>query len=405
MSVLKVTSAVGALAFTAGSALTNAGASALPATTDIDLDFEQSATVTEVLVDVGEQVEEGEALARVERAQAAEDLASAEANLATAQARLAELLEGRSSAEAEQDQIAADRARAALAEANADSSSTATAQEVSAALRAEELEQAERARRDARDTASANEMARTTAFAHAEAQLRVNEESARLAQERVATAQAAYDAARAELADAEAAYEDAGCAANPDDPECVELAAQVDAEQRAADEASATLDGARDGARQAQDQVRLATESLTRARNDLASGRLADRQAVDRADDALATLRLQHAAAAVDEDGHARAAAAGTVNAELDQRAAEASAALAAEPPTDDQVAEARAAVVHAESAVAAARRALARTTLRAPADGVVTAIRSDVGEVAGSGAGGQEGESSAFLTLEVVVE
>jgi len=149
----------------------------------------------------------------------------------------------------------------------------------------------------------------------------------------------------------------------------------------------------------------LAGESLARARAELASGRLADRQAVDSAVDALDMLRLQHAAAAVDEDGRARDADVGTVNAELDARAAEASAALAAESPADEQVAEARAAVVQAESAVAAARRALARTTLRAPADGVVTAVRGDVGEIAGSGGGGQEGESSAFLTLEVVVE
>lgn len=403
-SKLTVVAGIAGLVAASGLGLGPSGA-AVPPTTEVDLAFGESNVLTEVLVTIGEQVEEGEALARIESGKQEEDLRVAEANLAAARARLADLLAGRTPAEAEQDAVAVDRAAAALEAAERDRDAAAVSASVSGAQRAADMRQAEAALQDAQETASANRRTRQLAVDQAAGDLAAASTASTLATQRLAAANTALAAARVDLAAAEEAYEQAGCVGDPSGPSCADLAAEVDRLEAEVDAATGTVAQAEDAVRQATDGHRRAQDAYHRARNEQDGGALADSQVVDRARDALTNAQLAAQAGALNDAEREAHAGDAVTNAELDRRSADAAAAIAAAGPTADAIADAEAAVAQAEAAVAAARRALERTTLRAPADGVVIAINGDVGEMPGSGGGGEDGGGGAFLTLEVQVQ
>src|SRR5262245_353818 len=91
-----------------------AGTGSVAAVQSLDLAFQTNGTVTEVLVKEGDQVQQGQPLARLDDRELQLKLADAQASLQSAQARQAQVKQGRSTPE----DIAASKAGLANAEAN-----------------------------------------------------------------------------------------------------------------------------------------------------------------------------------------------------------------------------------------------------------------------------------------------
>lgn len=278
-----------------------------------------TARVTEVYVRAGQSVTAGEPLAALDTTVAALDVAAAQLDVRAAEAALAKLLAEPTAAEMAAAEAGVESARAALDDLRAGPSAAELAS-YEASLRAAEA-----------------------SLASASADLSGVESSVTAADR--AAAEAALAAARLRLTQAQEA--------NRENTNQETHEALLAAEQAVA-EAQARVDELRDGpdTAAAQGGVGAASARLEASRADY------DRQT-------------------------AGATAAQIAAAEAQLAEAEASLAGLRDGPTAEQIAQAEADLESARLALADAEETLARLTLTAPFDGVVTAVRAQPGETA----------------------
>ncbi len=414
--IAAVTVPMAVIAFLGGGALAASGSSGVDAI-QVDLNFKTAGVLTDVLVRTGEQVTKGQVLARIDDGDARANLATAQAGLAKARASLRQLSEGMSPAEKAQARVEQQQASATTdAAAVARSDAQALASQTSTGLETD-VGHAQAQLQVLIATAAQNEVAYQAAIDQARAQLAADQTKLQArraelvaAQAEVAAAQSRVEAATARLAQDEAAYNQAGCAGRPSDPDCQTMAATIQADQQALSDAQSELADAKAAVKQAQsavddaeDKVRLDTEAVTNAVNAQAAGRLADQQAIDRGSGAVEDAQNAKALGKLQGAQQTHQSAAALRAAVLSERASAAANAVKDQPPRPSALAIARSDVQAAQAAVDLARIALADTVLRAPSDGVVVAVNNAVGEVSGSSGSESDSSSGVFLTLAVV--
>jgi HlyD family secretion protein len=402
------------IAFLAGGALA-ATASSDAQPVQVDLNFENPGVLTDVLVGPGERVQQGQVLARIDDSEARANLETAEAALAAAKASLRQLSEGMSPAERAQARVAQEQAAAA---ADAAASAATDAQDLSAqtsqGLQTDLTH--EQSRLEALiATAAQNKVAYQAAVDQARAQLQADQAKLQTSQTaldaaraQVSAAQTTVDTATAQLAQDRAAYDQAGCAARPSDPDCQAMAATIQDDQQRLADAKTELADATDAASQAQssvadaqDTVRLDGDAVTNALNAQAAGLLADQQAIDRGKEAVQDAQNAGALGELQGTQQTHTAQDALRAAILSERATAADTAVQDQPPRPSALAIARSGVETARAGVELARVALEATVLRAPSDGIVVAVNNEVGEIAGSS--GSQDSGSVFLTLAIV--
>ncbi len=375
--------------------------------------------ITSIAVSTGDTVKAGQVLATADDAEPAAQVALALAQLARANTQLAEDRSGQSSAEARhsaaseaQARVAVTNARKALALAKAGATASnrgaavATQQAQSQLIGSKKSVAADRtalvaARRDAttRTRALRDAVASTAARASElrgpqqqqvdmQKQQAANSSTVADLQRQVGDAQSAgdqglYNRSRRLLAAAEAAVldmdkrlTDVGFAITLAG---ARLQAQQDAESDARTELSsarAEVDALVTSVAAGHDQVESTSQALQTALSSEAQNRVGNTRSVEQAEAALAASRA-------------------SLNATV------ASNRASSQPVSGATVAASRLAVTEAASQVAAARRALAESVLRAPAAGVVTTVGGSVGE--SSGAISSNGAMSGLITLTQV--
>jgi multidrug resistance efflux pump len=145
--------------------------------------------------------------------------------------------------------------------------------------------------------------------------------------------------------------------------------------------------------------LQVAQEAVANALNAQAAGAISDRQTVadatgavlDAADDLAGEITSSRAT------GHQLREAVRT--ARLAVRATEAANAVAAQRPSPDAFALARAGIRTAQSTLAAARLTLSQTELRAPMAGTIVTVNGHVGETPGQRSDGASG-TAGFITM-----
>lgn len=336
----------------------------------IDLAFGASGTVTEVAVEAGDTVTEGQVLARIEDSAALQQLASAQSTLAQA-------LSSATGASA-----SAASAQAALANAIATAKETNIRNKQAVIQARSNLRAAEATWADA----CLNTSDTTCPNPAAQAQVRAAEAA-------VKTAQATLDAAVATAASNEIQYN-----ATVNQKLVLQNKAQSD-KDASCDPASTST------CRSAESSLISAQQAYENARLSRDAGRLADQQAITSATNSLASanVTLQRAQAdlrkAADDSVRGATQALttaqqtyqiGLITGRQSVNQARANLAAAQEATTEVTLADgqelspSQAAIASAETLVAAAEQALAETTIIAPIDGVVGSISYVVGESSG---------------------
>ena len=212
----------------------------------------------------------------------------------------------------------------------------------------------------------------------------------------VAAAQQALADAQAQ-ADQDAATQAGQISAAEQALSDVEAQASQDATDSAQQVSAAQAQLAADEAQTPPDQVKIAadTAAVTAAQDNQASTALKDAQQVHMASASVVNAQNSVTATAL-HDAQAIHQAQAALSAQQQQLAAtKASDAVHTEPPRATALDNARDDVTAAQAQLQSAKLALSATTLRAPANGVISAINGDVGELL-SGSGG-----AAFMTLE----
>ena len=306
------------------------------ADTELALDFASGGRLVELAVKVGDRVVAGQVLARVDGREGRDGLAAAGADLASARAELARVLEGPSP-----EERAAHRASVARAQRQVEAAQTVLSGARAAAVQNE------------KDYDASVEQARRE-----------------------------VSQARARQGRNERTYRDDVRQAERD----------VDAAERAVDDArrgNDLIDRVTGARRNAESELRAARARLTDARNAERSGRLADQQAVDDAEDGVTNARNRAASGRLADQQAVRDAEAGVGSARADLDSAVAEARLQEAPASAAEVAAARAGVARAAAGVSSAEKDLEDATLRAPTAGTVARVAGEVGElVAGSRVG-----------------
>lgn len=298
------------------------------ARSDVSLAFEVSGRVSEVLVAEGQQVKQGESLARLDGADLALQVRSAEAALAVAQAQLDQVKD-----RAQQPQIDAAEGQVASARAA--------------------LEQAE-AQRDELLAGGSQAQIKAAEAALQSARASYNQTKAGPSAGDLALGKAALEKANAALAQATAAYD--RVRGRPDVGALPEsLALQ-----------SATID-----VQEAQASYKALTGHPTAAELAAAAAQVAQAEAQ------LAGLQ-----AGLEPQKRVAQAAVTAAQAQLAIAQAQLDSLLAGAAASEIAVAEAR--VAQSEVAVESARLALDRAALKSPLDGIVAYVGVEVGEYAG---------------------
>jgi len=344
------------------------GSGELVPAAEVSLGFQSSGVLAEVLVEVGDQVEAGDVLARLDEADARDQVAQAEISLRQAELELAKLTADPSAAD-----IAS--AQASLASAQADLNSLIappTAQEVASAQ---------------------------ASLASAQAELDALTKPARAEE---------LAAARDDLASAQAALKE--LQAGPSEQELIILKAdmekaQIDLQQAQADydkfawrqgfEASpqaATLHQATIDYQTAKANYELAVAGPTEEELASARAKVAQAQAAlddleegpDAAELAAAEAKVAQAQAALDElEQDPDPADLAAAEAKVAQAQAALEELLAG--ATAEELEAAQLNVEQARNSLASAQRQLAGTELRAPFAGVITGVEASAGESVGS--------------------
>ncbi|NPD06007.1 biotin/lipoyl-binding protein [Nocardioides sp. zg-1308] len=315
---------------------------------DVGVDFDAGGKLATVSVKVGERVEAGDVLARIENTDAIDQRDSAQATYDQAVAGLRQLTQGPTDAD-----LAAGNASVRQAGASVDS--------------------AEQALADSR------RVARTNRRVYDE-QVRVARRDVSRAQDDRADARGALTSARTALQEAQQ-LEASACASSPDGTTgpatavCSNAQSAVEANEQRITSAETSLSTAEASVDSAQDGLRTAEQNRS-------VGSAQQAQSVGSAESSLRSARASYSY---------------TV----------ASARQQTQPATDGEVESAQAQVASAEVTLRTAQRAVADTVLRAPAAGIVASISGSVGEyVGGSGSGGTTtGSTTTGTTTETSVD
>jgi multidrug resistance efflux pump len=401
----------------------------------LSLDFETSGRVTAVLVQPGEHVRRGQTLARVEGTEPQAALSQATASLKSAQAQVDQLKAGMTPAEIAEADLALAQAQAAIVAATkADNDILAAGRADDAALQAAvdqatvalvntgaRVAQSAKTRQLAVDQATAalaNPRARVAQSAKTR-QLAVDQATAALANARQhqASDRKTLDEAKAKLAKDQTNYDQQGCANTPNNPGCQSLAQTIDQDKQAVSAADQSL--AASTAQTAADADALAmaqrnneagrvdderTEQdagaqLANAQRNNEAGKIDDERTEQDARAQLANAQLNKAKGAVQAQTSIDQAGANLRNALLGKQSAKVSSDAKHPAPKVSELAAANAAMISAHSAVSTAEYNLAKTELRAPADGVIVTVSHHVGELSAIGGGSAQG-SSGFITM-----
>lgn len=354
------------------SSVTGTGNVLVPSQIDVSFDSAVASNkVLEVLVNVGDKVTVGQALAGVDDTAVQQTLVTAQAQLAQAQAAYDKAANPFTPDVKAANDATLAQANVALANARASVTNAQTALEG-------EAEQQDIAVQQATDAVTS---------AQAKADLDLANQQAQ-----IDAAQATLDADTAKLTAAQAAL----AAATPNTP--------------AATQAQTALDGAT--ATVAKD-----TTALSSARNQLASLQLSTAQSVTNAQNALGNAqRSRDSKVAADQNAIDQAKRQLTA-AQASYSSTVASLAVKEKAPTDSDLASQKVALLNAQNSVTTAQKNIDNTILKAPIAGTVVTLNGKVGfaasssgtSSAGSGSSGAGGtgsssssssSSSGFLTL-----
>lgn len=299
---------------------------------DVGVDFPTGGRLTEVLVEEGERVEQGQLLARVDADDARDQVSSAEASLRQARGQLAALDSGPS-----EEDLAAQDASVAQAAASVDT--------------------ARQAYQDARRVAA-------TSRAVAAEQVRRADAAVNRAEQDLARARRDVRAAEADLHRAES-DEDEACggepapdgSTGPGSTSCTAAQSEVSAAEQA-------LSTAEQSDTTAEQTLQTQRDAAASARQNRDTGNAQQAQSVNSARSSLSSAQASY-----------------------DYTVATARQQL--QPPDEGELESARGQVDAAEVTLRSAQRALRETSLRAPAAGVVDSVDGEVGEYVGGGGSG----------------
>jgi multidrug efflux pump subunit AcrA (membrane-fusion protein) len=362
------------------------------AATQLSLNFQASGTITEVDVAVGQHVNAGQVLAKVDNATQQVSLQSAQASLAAAQAKLMTDEQVETPQQRAVDQLSGQSAQLSVATATMN----VTNSQASAAQDATTNQQALAAAR-----ASATMDATTQQSAVADAQ-------ANAAQDAAAQQAAVTQAQQKEQQDAQSNQSQQ--IADQDQLNIDQTKLNTDVQSNAptptqqADQAKVAQDQAKisqDQAATQQDQT-----AVTNAQNSQQATALKDAQAVSNAQnsqqatalkDAQAVSNAQNSqqAGALKDAQAVQSAQQQIASAQLAQQSTAAGNAVKQTPPTSGTVAADRASIDNAQGQLDTAQTNLSGTILTAPVAGTVSAVNGEVGETS-SGSSGSSSSSSA---------
>ncbi len=375
---------------------------------DITVNFTNSGKLTEVDAKTGDQVKQGQVLARIDATAAQTNLDAAKAQLASAQEKLTELVQGATAAQRKgydlSNEQAAQQVTAAQNQlANAQQQFTFDQTNLAAAV-----------------TKAQQQLASDQTQLTKDNTTYVNDEStlgtAVTAAQNQAPLQYAIDAAQST---ADAAQQTADCAAVPTDhtdPTYASALAKCDRDGVTVlnDQSKLTGDGT------AGTDGKWATSSLVAAAiTNETNGLAKDQNAIDadqvkiQADkDAITAAQNSQAQGIAKDQQSITSAQQQVTNAQLSEQVTNNNNAQQTAPPKASDVASDQAAVEQAQVQVDNAQQALDATALTAPTDGTVGAVNYSVGETvsagntgAASAASGSGGTSSGFLTLTNLTE
>ncbi len=317
------------------------------ASTDLGLSFQQSGEVKVIYVSVGDHVESGYALAKVDDTQQKIALASAQASLASAQASLAGLKRGETAIERQAD----------------DASAVAAAQSVTSAQLG--LTQSQQ-----------NATNNVTKYQQA---IDESQQSLNIADAGVATAHTQLNQANAALRSLQNTYDPShstseaiaatltryrldqvSCANHSTDPTykpsdgvtCAQVANLLTFAQ--------SVQTAQSGLTTAEGQQSSAQSAVTTAKQGKTSGEMQDQQAIQNAQAQVTSAQQQYNSTLISN-------------------------AVKQEAPKPEELAQSQAAVVSAQAQVATAQKNEDDTTLRAPVAGTVASVNGMVGQQSGS--------------------
>ena len=386
-----------------------------------NLTFRTTGTIAEVNVKVGDSVRKGDVLAAIQSDDLANAVAQAQAAQQAAQLKLDDLLSGSTAAEIAAADQAVVLAQATLIKAKSDyntlvsggtTADVAAAQQGVSAAEAQ-LESAKDARANLDDTPSdADKAAAEAGVASAQSALAA-------AQNGLASAQNTVTAADASLKSAETSY----CAADSAPAFCTTAVSPISSAD--ADLLTAALSGAhatlasgviaansaflnaQNGADTAAAAVTAAQKALTSAQDKLSSVNdgpssrdiAAADAAVASAQDALTAAQDKLTTVQNSTDTQRSTLEAAVLGAQAALDAAQAKDDEVHQGPTENDIAQARQAVLSAALAVDAAQIRLRDAQIVAPFDGVVAAVNAHVGELAGVAASASTGAPIVLLT------
>ncbi|MDQ1487308.1 MAG: HlyD family secretion protein [Actinomycetota bacterium] len=353
----------------------------------LSVDFDAGGRVTAVLVKPGDHVGKGQVLARVDDTDAQASLTQAKAGLTSAQAQLDKLKAGGTPEETAQSNIALAQAQAAIDAATKSYDNAVAASAQDAAMFQAAVDQAAATLSNTRARIAQNVKARQLVIDQAAQALTA-------AQQQRAKNQQTLTDANAKLATDQASYNQQGCVNTPGGAGCSSLAQTIDQDKQAVTSAEQALAAG-------SSQVVAAANALAGAQQNDAAGYLDDARSEHDAAAQLTNATLNQAKGAVQAQNSLDQAAAGVRNAQLNRQSVQVANAARHPAPTASELAAAKASVTGAQAGVTTAEHNLAKTELRAPADGIIVTVAHHVGELSQSNgsAGGASG-GSGFVTM-----
>lgn len=405
---------------------------------ELGVGFQASGRLTRVAAHVGEQVEAGQLLGRLDSTDARTAVSEALASLATAEANLQQTMQGETSQQRAVDalslqqstaQVASARTSLAQARKQLRQDEGTTAQNVAQAGQSTSLSQARRALRtdlgnERGDVAKLKTdkallvfggttyTSATEAVAAANNALKAAQSKQQADQQANLTLQLQQTADNQRLSNDKAALSSAQAAGN--NAYVATLTSEVAQDQNAVNsdalalqQMQQTLQADGYAVSQAQSSVGTLTSVQSTLNADqsgiagLESKIVSDRNAIASAKamlaSAVSTAKSSRTATLTKDRQAVQSAQQQVASAELSAKTASANTAVKQASPTPATLAQLHAAVLQAQSSLASARRTLAQMTLRAPEAGTVAAVDGIVGgQVSGGGTTSSSASSAA---------
>jgi multidrug resistance efflux pump len=379
----------------------------------VQLNFQTPGVITQLLVGVGDQVRDGQVLAREDTSVVQIAVTTAQANLKSMQAALAALTAGPSAPdETQQQQSIAqgqaliDSARQVLADALAKESQDTTTQHALVAQTRQALSDVQAEATQNTITAQHQADAAQALLAIDQAGLNVDENQL-ASDEQTDSAALGMEAAKVQDDKTKVSADMTAVAAAEDNQTIAAAQAQLASDQAdlAADETQLTsdqhassADAAADTAKIQDDKTRVAADmtAVAAAEDNQAAVALTNTQQLHQAQAALAGAADTAAASTLADEQEVHSAQATLESQQQQLAATKAANAVKTAPPTAAAITQAQAAVTTAQGQLQNAQLTLNTFTLRAPADGVIAAISGHVGEISAA-----TNQGSGLITLE----